>query len=192
MGSMMKMLITSADSDGELLRMEVVQEKEAVAPPLHYHTKQTEDYEVLSGQLTLTMNGTEVVLDPGDKFHIPECAKHTFHATSAEPCRYIVDHRPALEFEDFMVTLYDLEYDGRSNEKGLPPFLHFAAILNRHRGEQFVAGPPRLAQRLLQLVGAAVGKLRGYETTYRSKAREQAQVGIQQKFGDQPVSRSVP
>ena len=128
------------------------------------------------------MDGKEIVLNPGDTFHIPENAKHTFHTISDDPCRYVVDHRPALEFEDFMVTLYDLEYDGRAGKQGLPPFLHFAAILNRHRGEQFVAGPPRFAQRLLQLVGAGVGKLRGFETTYRSRKRERAGAEMQGLF----------
>jgi mannose-6-phosphate isomerase-like protein (cupin superfamily) len=174
MGTKIKMVTTSADSGGELLRMETKQSKEGYGPPDHYHSGQVEDYEIISGELTLTMDRKEVVVGPGDTFHVPIGAHHTFKATSDEPCHYFVDHRPALTFKDFMVTICDLAYDGRSNAKGMPSMLHLMAILNRTPGEQYIVGPPKAAQRLLQLVGGAVGKLRGYETTYRSSARESA------------------
>jgi mannose-6-phosphate isomerase-like protein (cupin superfamily) len=174
MGTKIKFLVTSEDSNGELLQMEIKQDKDGFGPPAHFHTAQVEDYKILSGQLSVTVAGETLVLNEGDTYHIPINTTHTFAATSDEPCRYIVDHRPALGFEDFMVTLFDLDWDGRVNKKGLPPFMHFTAILNRYRGEQFVAGPPKIAQIVLGIIGGGLAKVTRWETLYRSKAREDA------------------
>lgn len=44
------------------------------------------------------------------------------------------EHRPAHQFEGFITSLYDLDYDGYSNAKGSPPVLGLMALSRRDEG----------------------------------------------------------
>ena len=58
-GERFKLLKTAEDTNGELLRMEVVVEPRGFAVAEHIYPKQIERFEILSGKLRLNIAGSE-------------------------------------------------------------------------------------------------------------------------------------
>jgi quercetin dioxygenase-like cupin family protein len=83
---------------GQWALMQVGAPRGVGAPP-HAHDF-GESYYVLSGSLWLTVDGREMVLGPGEFFHIPGGAVHGFRATSDEPAQLLIHQAPgdAVEF----------------------------------------------------------------------------------------------
>ncbi len=49
--------------------------------PGHHHEKKEETFQVLSGNLTVNLDGQEKILSPGDKLLVPRGQRHSFYAT---------------------------------------------------------------------------------------------------------------
>src|SRR4051812_26741090 len=77
-GDRFKVLITSADSGGELMKMDVWTKVGASGPPEHYHPVQSETFEVFSGKLGLREAGRETILTAGQKYTVKPNSRHTF------------------------------------------------------------------------------------------------------------------
>ena len=56
----------------------------ALNPPMHWHSKQTETFHVISGQGLFYLEGNGITASPGDTVHIPRAAHHTFRNASSE------------------------------------------------------------------------------------------------------------
>ncbi len=59
-----KFLQTSRDTDGQLLEMESTYNSFSKEPAAHYHPYQVEDFTVLTGELTVRIDGRLKVLKP--------------------------------------------------------------------------------------------------------------------------------
>jgi quercetin dioxygenase-like cupin family protein len=70
-----------------------------VGAPPHDHDFD-ESYYVLSGSLSLTVDGREVVLDAGDFVHIPGGTVHGFKATADAPTQFLILQSPG-DADDF-------------------------------------------------------------------------------------------
>jgi quercetin dioxygenase-like cupin family protein len=92
----------AAESGGAFVEMEFVLPPGCVPPPPHVHPHQVEDYEVLTGRLDVVVEGRWRTLAPGDSVSVPVGALHTFSNRSGETVRVRNQHRPALQFEDFI------------------------------------------------------------------------------------------
>jgi hypothetical protein len=86
--------------------------------------------------------------------------------------RFTSEHRPALGFERFITTLYDLDYDGKSNAKAVPRLFQLMVMVRSRPGEEYIAGPPRIAQRIGAAVLGGLGGLFGLRPTYVSERRK--------------------
>jgi quercetin dioxygenase-like cupin family protein len=88
-----QMWILSANEDRVIV--EETQGKNCVAddfdgmcsPPYHYHTFQSETFEVMEGAMRLKLNGKEFVLGKGESATIPPGDKHTFIKSGSEILR---------------------------------------------------------------------------------------------------------
>jgi mannose-6-phosphate isomerase-like protein (cupin superfamily) len=162
-GDKVKFLITAEDSKGKLMRAELWVKPGGQGPPEPFHPVQSESFEVIKGELTLNCNGKEVVLRHGEKYIVPPNAAHKWSNAGKEELVIVGELRPALKTEFFLETMYSLDVQGKTNKKGLPNALQFAAILNECYGELFVVGQPIPAQKFMAKVVGGFAKFIGYK-----------------------------
>lgn len=162
-GDRLVFLVTSEDSKGEMLKVEMAVKPGGDGPPEHYHPVQSESFEVLRGELSVVCYGKKYIIKEGETFTVPANAPHKWWNEASEELLVNVELRPALKSEYFFETIYSLDMQGKADEKGLPNLLQFAAVLNECYGELFVVGPPIPAQRFMAKVIGGFAKLIGYK-----------------------------
>lgn len=155
---------TAADTNGELLQLEVFQKVGAKGPVEHYHTRQEERFEVISGVMHAEVGGREVRLEPGQSVVIPPGTRHRWWNGGQEELHVIAEVRPALQVERFFETIFGLARDGKTDADGKPHFLQIALFASAY--DIWVPKPPRTGQRALFAVVAPIARLRGYRAWY--------------------------
>ena len=111
---------TAADTDGELVEIEVSVEADGAVAAAHVHPYQSERFEVLEGTLEFRRGRDKVVAGPGEVVTVPAGAAHSFRNVGGTTARFRCEVRPALQFERFLETLFGLAADGKTNAKGMP------------------------------------------------------------------------
>jgi mannose-6-phosphate isomerase-like protein (cupin superfamily) len=164
-GETLTFLVTSADSGGRRLQVDVTAEPGKQGPPLHLHRAFVERYDVREGRVAIALGGSVQVLAAGDRLEIPRGAAHTFRVEGAEPARMVVEFEPAGGYERFLETLYGLAEAGRTDAQGRPKLLHMAVIGREHLDDFALARPPYWVQKALFAVLAPVGRLLGYRAS---------------------------
>ena len=157
---------TTAETGGEYLEIEATYHPQSPQPPAHYHPRQEERFEVLSGTFRLAIDGEEQTYKTGERFTIPAKTPHALQNIGDEEGRLRWQVRPALKTQDFFATLWGLATEGQSGESGTGGLLQLAVILNAYRDEFRTSDPPYILQRLAFSLLAAVGRLRGYRARY--------------------------
>lgn len=86
----------------------------------HYHTAFTEKFNVLDGNLTIGMEGTEVSLSAGMDTIAAKGLMHKFYNTTSKPVSFLVRIEPARSFEKTIRCGYGLMNTGQSTADGMP------------------------------------------------------------------------
>ena len=147
-GEQITFLETSEETQGKYLYIEVALPPQGDGPPLHSHDKFEEEFEVVSGQLTVTLGKEQYVLQPGDKRLVTLKTAHTFTNNHDEPVVFRVRLTPPSQFEQSVRIHYGLIDDGLVDGKGNPKNIaHTALILSMQN--TLVAGIPFWLQRKL-------------------------------------------
>jgi quercetin dioxygenase-like cupin family protein len=163
-GDKLKFLVTSSDSNGELLKVHLWNKAGAQGPPEHFHPNQNETFTILSGTVGFKCNGQEKILTAGQSITAQKGEMHKFWSIGDKPSEMIVEIRPALRSEFFLETWYSLAKNGKVKKDSTPRnFLQFMTILNEYSGEGFVAGPPILLQKIMSSIFGGLGKILGYK-----------------------------
>ena len=79
-GFRLELVQTGAETDGELLVMEVSYGGATGPPPEHLHPRQGERFEVLEGTLRMVIGGAERVYEAADRFDVPAGTPHQISA----------------------------------------------------------------------------------------------------------------
>ncbi|MCC6413771.1 MAG: cupin domain-containing protein [Saprospiraceae bacterium] len=166
-GQSIVFLKTAHETQGELLEMEYTYAPHSAKPAEHYHPIQKEDFTVLQGVITVTLNGATRLLRAGDKLHIPPNTVHAMWNDSDEPAVVNWQVRPALNTEYLLETGMGLAKDGKTNKKGLPGLLQAIAIARYFSKAYRLANPPYAVQRVLFAFLGPVAKMLGYRATYQ-------------------------
>ena len=161
-GETVTFLVTAADSGGRLLRVDMTSERSS--GPKHLHPKITETWDVKEGTLHLEVRGQDHVLAAPARHTVPMAAPHSFRSDG--PIHSVTDYEPALRYEDFLVTIYNLAAAGKTNKQGMPNLLRSAVIAQAYRDEYALPFPPLPVQRVLFALLAPLGRLLGYKPTY--------------------------
>jgi quercetin dioxygenase-like cupin family protein len=157
---------TARDTGGELLEVESVYTKPSPSrPPAHYHPRQEEHFEVLSGEVHALIGGQERTLREGDVFIVPPRVPHGMWAEEAGT-RVKWQTRPALKTEAFFETVWGLARDGKVNDRGVPNLLRAALIARDYQEEYRLVSLSRAVQKVLFGLLAPVGRLLGYPARY--------------------------
>jgi len=169
-GERIVFLKTSRETDGEAVVFETLVQPDGFVAAAHVHPKQEERFEVLSGSLGLKLGGEEIVAGRGEKVTIPAGTPHRFWNAGDEETRFRCEVRPALQFEQLLETMFALATDGKTNRKGMPNPLRLAVIARAHFDVVRLPFPPAFVQRLGLALGAPLGRLLGYGSTYAPTA----------------------
>ena len=158
---------TAADTGGELVEFELVAHPGGFVAMPHVHPFQTERFEVLSGFIEVKTGRKRQVATAGEVVVIEPGVSHTWrNASDEQELRFLVEVRPALQFEQMIETMFGLAADGKTNKKGMPNPLRMAVIAREHFDDARLPALPGWVQRAMIAVGAAMGSLAGYEATY--------------------------
>jgi quercetin dioxygenase-like cupin family protein len=103
-GIKLRLVRTAAETDGELLEMEVAYAGTGVMPPEHLHPSQAERFQVLEGATRAIIGGEERVYEAGESFDVPAGTPHKMG--SEVPTRMRWEVRPALRTAEFFEELY--------------------------------------------------------------------------------------
>lgn len=146
-GEKINFLETAEETQGKYLQIEVSLPAQGDGPPLHSHDEFEEEFEVISGKLTVKLSKTEeIILNPGEKKLITFNTPHTFTNNHDEPLVFRVRLTPPSQFEQSVRIHYGLIDDGLVDAKGNPKKLaHTALILSMQN--TLVAGIPAGLQR---------------------------------------------
>lgn len=103
-GDLFTFLITGEESGGNYSTMEIVVSPGG-GPPPHIHHLADEQFYVLEGNLTFTINGHVVLATTSDFIHIPRGVVHAFRNGSS-PSRLLATFAPA-GVEQFFLAIGD-------------------------------------------------------------------------------------
>ena len=166
-GQDIKFLQTAKDTDGKLLEMESTYNSHSKEPVAHYHPFQVEDFTVLSGELTVRIDGQLMVLKPGNTLHIPSNKVHAMWNNTAGKTIVNWKVQPAMDTEHLLETVTGLAIDAKTNNEGMPHILQVVLIANKYADVLRLTKPPFAVQKILFVLLTPFSYLFGYRPTYK-------------------------
>jgi mannose-6-phosphate isomerase-like protein (cupin superfamily) len=168
-GERMVFLQTVGETNGKLLQLDYYATPGGGYLGPHLHLIFEEQFEVISGIATYSINGVEKTAHPGEVVSIPAGAKHVNLWNKAGPDLLYLRQNvsPPYGVELFFETLYGCVRDGRHSTSGNELNMLQAAITVQYaKTETYDAAIPLFVQRLAIPVLAFVGGLFGYKPYY--------------------------
>lgn len=147
-GEQITFLETAEETNGHHLYIEVSLPARGDGPPLHIHDEFEEEFEVVSGKLTVTLGKEQHILQAGDRRLVMLNIPHTFTNNQDEPVVFRVRLTPPSQFEQSVRIHYGLIEDGLVDAKGNPKELAYTALILSMQNT-LVAGIPLWIQRKL-------------------------------------------
>ena len=166
-GQDIRFIQTSKDTKGELLEMESIYPTRSKEPIPHYHPHQVEDFEVLTGELTVRMDGQVRVLKQGEELHISSNTVHSMWNNSQTRTVLNWKVKPALNTEYLLETAFGLAHNGKTKEDGAPPILQALLLANKFSDEYRLSKLPFTVMKVLFILLAPFAYLSGYRPTYK-------------------------
>lgn len=159
-------IMTAEDTNGDFFQFEWTLRHGGVMPFAHIHPRQSETFEVLSGELTVWMDGRAEVVRAGGVLSVPRGTVHQPRNTGADDLRCRVTLRPALHTATMIEVICGLANDGFANKRGQPRFLRLAVLASAYPDEAYIGGLPIWVQRVGLRIGSVVGRRLGYRDHY--------------------------
>jgi mannose-6-phosphate isomerase-like protein (cupin superfamily) len=126
---------TAAESDGDLLVIDLELSPDGHVPGAHVHPLQEERFEVVSGVMKFRRGFRTVTARGGDIVVVPPGTIHRFANASLEPARVRVEIRPALRMEELFETAVALAKEGHTDRRGMPHPLDLALFMSEFTAE---------------------------------------------------------
>ena len=123
--------------------------------PKHYHPKQTEIWWVISGEVSVHLDGKwkPFTADAG-KLEVRPGIVHGFKNESGAEAHLRCEARPGLSLEEFLTESSRAAREGLFMKGGIPKNLKgarwAATFVARHEDETVVTFPPRIVQKALK------------------------------------------
>lgn len=165
-GDQYEFIETANDTKGLRVTVKAKVKSKGKLVPNHFHVSQDETFEILSGNLTVLMDGEEKVLSPGEKFTLPKGIPHNHYNNEEEELVYLHTVEPALDFDYFLENLVGLASDGKG-KGGNFGLVQELVTLRYLEGKTYLADMPLGLQKLLMQVVGPIGRLLGYRAVYK-------------------------
>ena len=159
---------TAADTDGDLLVIDLELSSDGRVPGAHVHPHQEERFEVLRGVVKFRRGRRTVVGRPGDIVVVPPGAIHRFANGGSGTARVRVEVRPALRMEELFETAVALAREGRTNKRGMPHPLDLALFMSRFSSEVRAPLAPAGLVRALMAPLSWLARHKGLDARYRA------------------------
>ena len=166
-GQSFKFIQTAKDTQGLLLELESSWKPFSKEPPPHFHPYQEEAFTVISGELTVRINGRIKKITEGEQLFIPKNTIHSMWNTSGKQAVVNWKVMPALETEELLETTTGLANDGKTNKNGVPPLLQAALLMERYKEEFQLAKPSKMLQKLIFSSLRPIALMAGYKEQYK-------------------------
>jgi quercetin dioxygenase-like cupin family protein len=166
-GERITFLQTAADTDGELLEIELELAADGHVPGAHVHPEQEERFHVLEGTMKFRLGMRTIVAEAGESVVVPAGRVHKFANGGDGPARARVEIVPALDMEDLFTTTAELAHEGNVMRTGMPKPLHLALFVKRFRREVRAPFPPAWMVNAVMAPLAALARRRGHADRYR-------------------------
>jgi len=173
-GEKITFIQTAADTDGELLEIELELSADGAVPGAHIHPEQEERFEVIEGTMAFRMGLKKIVAGPGDVVTVPAGKVHAFKNAGDDTAKVRVQVRPALQMEQLFETTVALAEDGRTTGKGMPKPLDLALFVREYRREVKAPFPPAPVVRAMLAPLAWMATRKGHGERYAPLGRELA------------------
>jgi len=152
-GERITFLDVAADTGGELLRFDLRMPPGIGVPMAHYHPRQEEHFELVSGLARFRIGGETRIANAGDTLIVPPGVRHRFRNDAADELRIVISFRPALRTESFFEDLWA----GKLTRRRMPsPSTLVRMAPQNYLEEVVIAGVPLPLQRGLQRLLAAI------------------------------------
>jgi quercetin dioxygenase-like cupin family protein len=159
----MRFLLTGDETAGALLRIDMTVRPGGFVAAEHVHPQQEERFQIVSGQITLRVDGHEHSYSAGDHVTIARGTPHAWWNSGEDELRVTLDFRPAGRFAEFITMFFALARAGRTTRRGIPKDpLQLAVTFAEYRDVIHGTSPPWAVQQLLFAVLAPLGRLLGY------------------------------
>lgn len=166
-GQDIRFIITARESNGQLLEMESTYNSFSKEPPAHYHPYQSEDFTILSGELTVKINGQVTVLKQGECLHIPANKIHAMWNNSQDKTIVNWKVQPALNTEYLLETATGIANNSYTNDAGMPALLQVVLMASKYSGVFRMAKPAFAVQKILFALLTPFAYLAGYRPYYK-------------------------
>jgi quercetin dioxygenase-like cupin family protein len=165
-GEQIEFLRTAADTNGELLEIELTLAADGRVPGAHVHPEQQERFEVLEGTMKFRLGMRTIIAEAGDAVVVPAGRVHKFINAGDGPARARVQITPAVDMEDLFTTTAELAHEDKVLPSGMPKPLHLALFVKRFRREVRAPFPPAPIMHALMAPLAALARRRGHDNRY--------------------------
>lgn len=169
-GETIEFVRTAADTDGELLAINLTLTPDGHVPGTHVHPEQEERFEVVSGTMKFKLGGRTMIAGPGETVVVPPGKRQRFSNAGTEDAHVRVEVRPALRMEELFETTVALAEEGRVLGTGMPKPLDPALFVREYKREVRSPFPPPWVVRATTAPLAALARRGGHDERYRPEA----------------------
>lgn len=165
-GDIFEFLETAKDTNGERVTMKMTLKSKGEQVPNHYHALQDEHFEVISGKLTIILDGKTQILTQGDKITLPKNKPHNHFNNDKETVVFIQSVTPALDFDYLLENIIGLTIDGKM-PNGKAGLVQELVTLKYLDSKSYLANIPQGLQKFLMNVVGPIGRMFGYRAIYK-------------------------
>ncbi|CAN5480711.1 hypothetical protein BH23BAC3_BH23BAC3_24150 [soil metagenome] len=165
-GDSYEYLETAKDTFGERVSMKATIKTKGQLVPKHFHVYQDETFEVISGKLTVWLDGKTKTFSSGEKVTLQKKIPHNHYNNEDEAVDYIHTVTPALDFDYLIENLVGLAADGKS-KNGKYGLIQELVALKYLDSKSYLADIPIGVQKILMNIIAPIGRLLGYRAIYK-------------------------
>ncbi|MGY6650105.1 cupin domain-containing protein [Wenyingzhuangia sp. IMCC45574] len=129
---------------------------------LHYHSKISETFRIIQGELNIVINNHEKKMIAGDEYSIPPYTNHMFFNKSNKEVIFDVEILNCPKMINALQIMYGLVNDRKTNRQGLPKNIFHTAI-GLKMMDAFSPKVPHYIQKAGISIFAFFGKIIGIE-----------------------------
>lgn len=164
-----ELLETSAETNGNYVKMQVKLNNGAIGAPLHIHKYQEETYTVLRGLLEVYYKNQWHLLPPGKSIVVAKGEPHSFRAVKHFDVVFENAYFPALQQENYIAALHALVIEDKIKKpQHFLSLVYLSMLWIKYKQDIVPLQPPYFLIRLL----AGFGKMAGYTIDKRACAEK--------------------
>ena len=137
-----------------------------IGPPEHFHVAYDEHFEVVQGEMIVTLRSGEKRFKAGESYIVEKNTPHSVRPAGDGFAVAIVEIRPASVFGTLIRNFFGLDHDGQLSPEGQPGFLQAMAFGSTFVSDTiFTIPPPAIGVPIAKAL-TPLARLAGYQGRY--------------------------